>query len=113
MLEPLPQSIIDASQGFLALVDGLQPTSEELNNWLITLAVTPAEREQLRSMGPLANWSAQPHAWSFREFVTDRRGLFMVDYMAENLSSEDYSKWVDFHGRGEGTVLRALAKRPA
>lgn len=111
MSTPLSERISTAQHGFLALVEGMQPTVEELNNWLITLTVSPAEREQLRALGPLANWTALPRAWSFREFITDRRAVFMVDYMAEHLSSEDYAAWVDFHGKGEGKVLRILASR--
>jgi hypothetical protein len=112
MFKPLPQSVTNAQYAFLAKVEGLLPTNDELNNWLITLPVSSIEREQIRALGPLANWTAQPYAWSFREYVTDRRALLMVDYMAEHLSIEDYAAWVDFHGQGEGKILRVLATRP-
>lgn len=106
------QNIYNASQAYFQLVASQIPTEAELTVWLDKLAsldISQAVREELRSMGPVPNWSAEPYYSSFRGFVAEHRNLQMVDYLAEHLSPPDFAAWVDFHG--DGPILGILAAR--
>ena len=116
-----PQTVLNidqASRAYFRLVATQVPTDAELTNWLAKLATTgvgPAVCEELRRMGPVANWSAEPYFISFRDYVAEHRCLEMVDYLAEHLSADDFTAWVDFHSDEDGNpkqVLRVLARRP-
>lgn len=64
------------------------PTADELNDWLPTLRdVAPAQLDELRALGPRANWSAEPYALVFRHYVTERRRVLIEEYMAEHCST--------------------------
>jgi hypothetical protein len=112
------QNIHTASQAYFRLVAEQVPTEAELTAWLARMAaanVSRTECEHLRSLGPVANWSAEPHYISFRGYVAENRCLEMVNYLAEHLSMADFAAWVDFHTGKDGEpkeVLRVLSKRP-
>jgi hypothetical protein len=111
MPKPLPQSVSNAIHAFLIMVEGVVPTPEELESWLVELDINPAQREELRVLGPLTNWTEKTHYWSFREYITARRSTRIVDYMAEHLNSDDFTVWVDFVGLGGDKLLRILSMR--
>lgn len=112
-------NIDQASRAYFQLVATQVPTEAELTNWLAKLAstgVSPTVCENLRLLGPVANWGVEPYCISFRDYVAENRRLEMVDYLAEHLSAFDFSAWVDFHSGKDGgpnEVLRALSRRPA
>jgi hypothetical protein len=93
-------------RAYLDLVEHLVPTADELNDWLPTLRdVAPAELEELRALGPRANWSAAPYAGVFRQYVTERRRMLLEDYMTEHLSAADFAEWV---GSFSGPMLDSM-----
>ena len=101
--------IIKTQRAYLDLVEHLVPTSDELNDWLPTLRdVAPAHLDELRALGPLANWSAEPYAGVFRHYVTERRRVLIEEYMAEHLSAADFAKWVGFFS---GPMLDAMTRK--
>lgn len=101
--------IANTQRAYIDLVEHLVPTSDELNDWLPTLCdMAPAELEELRALGPRANWSAEPYAGVFRHYVTERRRVLLEDYMAEHLSAADFAAWVDYFG---GPMLDSMTKK--
>ena len=101
--------IIKTHRAYIDLVEHLVPTVDELNDWLPTLRdVAPAELEELRALGPRANWSAEPYAWGFRHYVTERRRVLLEEYMAKHLSAADFTAWVDFFS---GPMLNAMTRK--
>lgn len=101
--------IIKTQRAYDALVEHLVPTVDELNAWLPTLRdVAPAELEELRALGPRANWSAEPYAWVFRHYVTEQRRVLREDYMADHLSAADFAEWVDSFS---GPMLDAMTRK--
>jgi len=103
------ERIIKAQRAYDALVEHLVPTVDELNDWLPTLRdVAPAELEELRALGPRANWSASPYDEAFRHYVTERRRVLREDYMAEHLSAADFAEWVSFFS---GPMLDAMTRK--
>lgn len=57
---PLSEHVANTHQAYNNLVEHLVPTSAELNDWLPTLRnVAPARLEELRELGPRANWSGE------------------------------------------------------
>lgn len=108
-------NIDQASRAYFRLVAEQVPTAAELTGWLATLDslhISRAECERLRSLGPVANWSAEPYYISFRGYVAENRCLEMVHYLAEHLSAADFTAWVDFHTAKDGElseVLRVLS----
>ncbi|SFQ84168.1 hypothetical protein [Hymenobacter arizonensis] len=103
------EHIAKTQRAYLDLVEHLVPTSDELNDWLPTLRdVAPAHLEELRALGPRANWSAEPYALVFRHYVTERRRVLLEDYMAEHLSAADFAEWVDFFS---GDMLDGMTRK--
>ncbi len=57
-------NIDQASRAYFRLVAEQVPTTAELTGWLARLAsvnISRVECERLRSLGPVANWSAEPY----------------------------------------------------
>ena len=109
MNEQTRQNIHLASQAYFRLVASQIPTEAEMTGWLDTLHISQAVREELRLLGPVANWSAEPYSSTYRTYVANHRSLHMVDYLAEHLSATDYAAWVEVIGNGP--ILEILAKR--
>ena len=53
-----------------------------MTGWLDTLHISQAVCEELRLLGPVANWSAEPYSSTYRTYVANHRSLHMVDYLA-------------------------------
>lgn len=103
------EHIAKTQRAYLDLVERLVPTADELNDWLPTLRdVAPAQLDELRALGPRANWSAEPYALVFRHYVTERRRVLLEDYMAEHLSAADFAAWVDYYS---GPMLDSMTRK--
>jgi len=103
------ERIAKAQRAYLDLVEHLVPTADELNDWLPTLRdVAPAQLDELRALGPRANWSAEPYALVFRHYVTERRKVLLEEHMAEHLSAADFAEWVDFFN---GDMLDSMTRK--
>lgn len=65
---PLSEHVANTQRAYNNLVEHLVSTSAELNDWLPILRdVAPAHLEELRELGPRANWSGE-HAGQFRHY---------------------------------------------
>ena len=105
---PLSEHVANTHRAYNTLVEHLVPTSAELNDWLPTLRnVAPARLEELRELGPRANWSGE-YGWPFRHFVTERRRVFIEEYMAEHLSAADFAEWV---GAFSSEMLHSMTRK--
>ena len=100
--------ITKTQRAYLDLVEHLVPTSAELNDWLPTLRdVSPAHLEELRELGPRANWSGE-YGWPFRHYVTERRRVLIEEYMAKHLSAADFAEWV---GSFSSETLHSMTRK--
>ena len=105
---PLSEHVANTQRAYNNLVEHLVPTSAELNDWLPTLRdVAPAHLEELRELGPRANWSGE-HAGQFRHYVTERRRVLIEEYMAEHLSAADFAEWV---GAFSSEMLHSMTRK--
>ena len=87
---PVANPVLAAAYAYQEKSRTLTPTAAEFAAWVASLPLL--DRSRAEAAG-LANCWAQ--SFVFRRFVLEGRGHDYVDFLAENLSKEEFCRWVD------------------